>query len=436
MNKMILLRLFLVVVVFGMIFAGTVSAGEVQKNEGWDAHESHTRMHFKDNEMEFSLALILGATMNSGCEIGEAFFTAGRITEGDAVSWQKEWIEMAKRVEARGDRSLARGHNVSAQGQYMRASYYYRAALISMLPTDRHFKETALKSRSLLKKAGQLLDPPLEYFEILFEKSVLPGYFRRAYGDSRKHKTLIMIGGGETFAEDLVFYIARQAYERGYNFLTVDLPGQGLLPLEGKFFRADVEVPMKAVVDYALTRTEVNPNRLSMSGISGGGGFVPRSAQFDNRIKAIVMNSAVVDAHTLFASMPVATMTEDKMKQWSSFKTNTIRVIAWRWGVAMDNIPGLVDANSGFDFDPARIKCPALSLVGEGEYADVNIQAQQKIFLDGVPHDKKALVVTPANEGASNHCLTENRSVMSQTVFDFLDEALENKLIKVHKKAN
>jgi len=60
MNKMILLRLFLVVVVFGMIFAGTVSAGEVQKNEGWDAHESHTRMHFKDNEMEFSLALILG----------------------------------------------------------------------------------------------------------------------------------------------------------------------------------------------------------------------------------------------------------------------------------------------------------------------------------------------------------------------------------------
>jgi len=102
----------------------------------------------------------------------------------------------------------------------------------------------------------------------------------------------------------------------------------------------------------------------------------------------------------------------------------------------MDNIPGLVDANSGFDFDPARIKCPALSLVGEGEYADVNIQAQQKIFLDGVPHDKKALVVTPANEGASNHCLTENRSVMSQTVFDFLDEALENKLIKVHKKAN
>lgn len=432
MNRMVALRLFLVAVVCGIVFAGTVGAEEGQKNEGWDAHESHTRMHFQDNEMEFSLALILGATMNSGCEIGEAFFTAGRITEGDAKSWQKEWIEMAKRVEARGDRNLAGGHNVSARGQYMRASYYYRAALISMLPNDRRFEETALKSRSLLKKAGKLLDPPLEYFEIPFERTVLPGYFRKAANDAKKHKTLIMIGGGETFAEDLFFYIARQAYERSYNFLTVDLPGQGLLPLEEKFFRADVEVPMKAVVDYALNRAGVDPNRLAMYGISGGGGFVPRSAQFDDRIKAIVMNSVVVDAHTLFAAMPVATMTEDKMKQWSSFKANTIRVIAWRWGVAMDNIPGLVDANKGFDFDPVRINCPALSLVGEGEYADANVQAQQKVFLDGVPHDKKALVVTPADEGASNHCLTENRSVMSQVVFDFLDEVFENKLITMH----
>lgn len=430
MNKLILRLLLLATAFTGIVFSGALAAQEAQKIEGWDAHASQTRMHFQDNEMEFSLALILGATMNGGCEIGEAFFTAGRIIEGDAASWHKEWVEMAGRVEARGDKSLAKGHGVSARDQYMRASYYYRAALIAMLPDDQRFKKTALKSRSLVRKAGLLFDPVLEYFEIPFEGSVLPGYYRKASKDAGKHKTLIMIGGGETFAEDLVFYIARQAHEYGYNFLTVDLPGQGLLPLEKKFFRVDVEVPMKAVVDYTLTKAGVDPKRLAMFGISGGGGFVPRSAQFDNRIKAIVMNSAVVDAHSLFAAMPVATMTEDKMKQWSSFKANTIRVIAWRWGVAMDNIPGLVEANRGFDFDPARINCPALALVGEGEYADVNIQAQQKLFLDKVPHDKKALVVTPADEGASNHCLTENRSIMSQTVFDFLDEAFENNLKK------
>jgi hypothetical protein len=46
-----------------------------------------------------------------------------------------------------------------------------------------HFNDTdmerALKSRSLLKKAGALFDSPLEYFEIPFEGTVLTGYFRR-----------------------------------------------------------------------------------------------------------------------------------------------------------------------------------------------------------------------------------------------------------------
>lgn len=395
---------------------------------GWDAHAPQTRMHFQDGEMEFALALILGATANSGCEIGEAFVTAGRIAEGDAASWQKEWLHMAELVEARGDASFEKGHAVSAREQYMRASYYYRAALVSMLPGDSRFRETADRSRSLLRKAGKLLDPPLESFEIPFEGYTLPGYFRNASKEPGKRKTLIMIGGGETFAEDLVFYIARQAFERGYNFLTVDLPGQGILPLEGKVFRADMDMPLKAVVDYALTRVEVDPDRLAMFGISGGGGFVPQAAQHDKRIGAIAMNSAVVDAYRLFAAMPVASMTEETMKTFSSFKENTLRVIAWRWGVPMDDISGLVEANRGFSFDPARITCPALSLVGEGEYADSNVQEQQKMFLQGLPPaTKRALVVTPAEEGASNHCLTENRSIMSQVVFDFFDEAFDSR---------
>jgi hypothetical protein len=29
------------------------------------------------------------------------------------------------------------------------------------------------------------------------------------------------------------------------------------------------------------------------------------------------------------------------------------------------------------------------------------------------------------NEGASSHCITENRSLMSQAVFDWLDEVFE-----------
>jgi pimeloyl-ACP methyl ester carboxylesterase len=404
----------------------TKSVRSKEQKKVFDAHETYVRYHFKDPDMDFIFgSLALGATVNHGCEIGEAFCTAARIKDGDAASWQQEWARTARLVAARGEHSLAGGHQVSARDQFQRASYYYRLALLAMLPADPRLKEYARKSRSLLIKAGELFDPPLEYFEIPFEGTSLPGFFRKAAAGNKPVKTLIMIGGGETFAEDLFFYIAPQAHDRGYNFLTVDLPGQGLLPLEGKVFRRDMHVPMKAVLDYALGRPEVDPERLAVFGYSGGGGFVPQAAVHDPRIKAIVMNSCVVDARPLFAIMPVVKATAQEIASWSSFHRNTVKLICWRWGVPMDKPSGLVEANEGFRFDPAKVAVPALVIVGEGEYQSQEVKRQQQLCMDNLPHPRKKFVVTPAIEGAANHCVMENRSLVSQVVFDWLDELFQ-----------
>jgi hypothetical protein len=401
----------------------TTSAPSQEPKKVFDAHESYVRHLFKDPDMDFTFgSLVLGATVNHGCEIGEAFRTAAHIKDGDAASWQEEWAKTAGLVAARGEHSLAGGHRVSARDQLQRASYYYRLALLAMLPDDPRLKEYAGKSRALLKKAGALFDPPLEYFEISFEGTVLPGFFRQAAAGAKPVQTLIMIGGGETFAEDLFFYIGPQAFDRGYNFMTVDLPGQGLLPLEGKCFRPDMQVPMQAVVDYALSRPEVDRERLAVYGYSGGGGFVPQAAMHDGRIKAIVMNPCVVDGRALFATMPVVKATPADIAAWSSFHGNTIKTICWRWGVPMDQPAALVAANEGFRFDPAKVAVPALIVVAAGEYQSAEIKRQQHLCLDRLPNPKKKLVVTPASEGAAHHCVMENRSLMSQVVFDWLDE--------------
>jgi pimeloyl-ACP methyl ester carboxylesterase len=402
--------------------ATTASGPSQGAKKAFDAHETHGRYFFKERDMDFTFgSLALGATVNHGCEIGEAFRTAAHIKDGDAASWQAEWAKTARLVEARGEQSLAGGHRVSARDQWQRASYYYRLALLAMLPDDPRLKEYARKSRSLLKKAGGLFDPPLEYFEIPFEGTVLPGYFRKAAAGAKPVKTLIVIGGGETFAEDQFFYIAPQAFDRGYNFMTVDLPGQGLLPLEGKCFRRDMFVPMKTVVDYAQGRPEVDPQRLAVYGFSGGGGFVPQAAMHDARIKAIVMNACVVDGRALFAVMPVVRATPPEIAAWSTFHGNTVKNVCWRWGLPMDQPAGLVAANAGFSFDPAKVTVPALLIVGEGEYQIQEVKRQQQLCLDNLPNPRKKLVVTPAMEGAAHHCVMENRSLMSQVVFDWLD---------------
>ncbi len=403
----------------------TVAPALAQESEkDFDAHATSYGYYFKANDMDFHFGnLVVGSAVNGGAEIGESFYVASQIVDGDAASWQREWYELAKRAEARGEESLAKGHVVSAREQLQRAAYYYRVSLVSMVPTDPEFKARGEKCRELMRKAGPMFSPAVEYIEVPFENTVLPGYFRAAPGKGA-HRTLIMIGGGETFAEDLYFYIARQANERGYNFMTVDLPGQGMLPMEGHVFRTDTWVPMKAVVDYALSRSDVDPKGLAMYGFSGGGLFVPQAAEHDPRIRAVAMNSAVVDAYTLFSTMPATQATERDMASWTSFHAGVVKAICWRYGVPLDRPAELVDANKGNTFDPAKIVVPALIMVGEGEYKSGEVRKQQKAALDNFPNKSSRMVVTPTNEGATNHCVMENRSLVGQVLFDWLDEVL------------
>jgi alpha-beta hydrolase superfamily lysophospholipase len=388
----------------------------------YDAHRSYVKLHFDDREMEFAFQWILGSTANGGCEIGEAFSVAGNIQDGNPQSWQAEWAKMAQQVAARAEKSMAARHRVSAREAFLRSANYYRAALISMLPDNPRFKGIAGKMRWCFKQAGTLFEPPLEYLEIPFEGTVLPGYFRRGGPDGRERQTLVMIGGGETFAEDSWFYIGPEAIKRGYNFLTVDLPGQGLLPLEKQFFRPDTEVPLKAVLDYAYRRPEIDRGRLAVFGISFGGYFVPRAAVYDKRIKACVVSAAVVDNYRMFARMPIGQATQAEINRWPAFKRSVASTVAWRWGLDPADIRGMVEKSRNYQFDPSKITCPVLDLISAGDYANEETQKQQQEFIQALPHPKKKMVITRGEEGASGHCLAENRSLMSQIVFDWLDE--------------
>lgn len=374
---------------------------------------------FEDSDMDFHFGnLALGSAVNGGVEIGEAFYAAAKIIDGNAASWQSQWQALGDRIRARGENALKAGHRISARDHLLRAAYYYRISLVSMLPDDPRFLPQALLMRRLMKQGGALFSPALEFVEIPFEGTRLPGYFRPS--DKGSGQTLIMVGGGETFAEDLVFYIARQANERGYHFLTVDLPGQGLMPLEGKVFRTDTWRPLQKVVDFALSRPEIDPTRLAVYGFSGGGLFVPQAAVHDKRIQAIAMNASVVDAPALFATMPAATAGEKDMAAWSSFHAGVVKSICWRYGV--DSPRDLIRANQGNTFDPSAVNVPALVMVGEGEYQSQEVRRQVSLAMAGFTNPMKTLEVLPADQGAANHCTMENRSLVAQVLFDWLDK--------------
>jgi dienelactone hydrolase len=173
-----------------------------------------------------------------------------------------------------------------------------------------------------------------------------------------------------------------------------------------------------------VSRPDVDPKKLAAYGYSGGGGFVPMAAAKDSRLAAIAMNSGVVDAYPLFATMPAALATPAEKANWTSFHADVVRAICWRWGVPMDNPAGLINANKGYTFDPAQIKVPVLILVGEGDYRSKEVQRQQAVIMDGLPGKDKKMVILPSSEGATNHCTMENRSLVAQELFDWLDKVL------------
>ena len=74
--------------------------------------------------------------------------------------------------------------------------------------------------------------------------------------------------------------------------------------------RPDWEAVITPVVDYALTRPEIEPDRIAGFGYSLGGYLLARAAAFEHRLGALILDDGVHDLASGFAdNMPPFLMT-------------------------------------------------------------------------------------------------------------------------------
>lgn len=390
---------------------------------------------FDVNTLDYFFSILLSFQTYGGSEIGESFTVASRVDEADLDTWESEWKELAERVEMRADECLDNGHEVSAAEHYFRAYTYHRASVGLLDPqSDPRFRAGYERGRECFHTGIDCESNPIDRVEIPFENEQLPGYFLPAEGDGEQTKTLVMLGGGDTFVEDTYFMIAPAARKRDYNLLLVDLPGQGILPDEGLVFRPDAERPFGAVLDWVTERPEVDPARLGAFGVSFGGYLVPRAAAHDDRIKACVANSIILD----FADVWLA-----NNAQWLARLENTpvmdllpriarpdLRLVLelmgqYKWRFGADSLEELLTVSEEFSIDPSEINCPTLLISGEQEYEDHEVFGPwQDEALEAIDHPDSDLKILPTDLGASSHMGAGNLTLMNQIVFDWLDEVL------------
>lgn len=109
-----------------------------------------------------------------------------------------------------------------------------------------------------------------------------------------------MVGGGDTYREDLFYFSGYPGCKRGYNVLMVDLPGQGKTPEKGLYFRTDMEKPISKILDWLEANSSEKQKKIASYGVSGGGYFTALGTASDDRIKAWIASTLMYDVAQAF----------------------------------------------------------------------------------------------------------------------------------------
>ena len=243
-----------------------------------------------------------GTAPYGGADVGECRAAAAAVRGTDLASWHAAWTSTAGTVLALAQAEQAAGRLESARLAFFRASSYFRTAGVMLLgaPLDPRLADSYARQASAFRSGAALLTPPPEILQIPYEGTTLPGYFFRAGPDPAPRATVILTGGYDGTAEELYFANGAAALARGYHVLAFDGPGQGAaLVRQGLVLRPDWEAVITPVVDYLLTRPDVDPDRVALIGLSLGAHLAPRAASAEHRLAACIADCGAYD---LFAA--------------------------------------------------------------------------------------------------------------------------------------
>lgn len=393
---------------------------------------------FEDDGFQFAVLMALGSAYRGLADTGEVLSTVSRIPEADREAWVTEWSATAERLAGAAHCSAADGHDVSARSANLRASLYFDIASAMAPGTSCPERFTALweRSRELWDKAVQSWPTPVERVRIPYQDSALEGYLFHPGDSPEPLPTVILNNGSDGSVNAMWSEGGAAAVERGWRALTFDGPGQGAaLHRDGIPFRHDWEAVITPVVDFLVARSDIDPERIALHGVSQAGYWAPRAAAFENRLAALVADPGVVNVAASWEAHLPAELTElldsgDKesfdeiMDVGLSESPAAQAELLWR--MAPYGTDSYFEAYSEarrmhLDDDTiAAISVPTLVTDPEGEQF---WPGQSQELFDKLRCEREIVRFTEA-EGGDWHCEVAAQSLRDERVFDWLESVL------------
>lgn len=395
-----------------------------------------TRLALKDELLDGQLLRAVGSAPYGGADIGECLTAVGRVRGDDLDSWYGAWASAAAQARDLAESALEQGQRETARLAYLRACTYDRTAGVMLLgaPLDDRLVESNARQTEAFRAAGALMDVEPEWLEIPYEDTTLPGWFMRA-GDGRR-ATVVLTNGYDGTVEEMYFSSGAAALARGYNVLAFDGPGQGgALVQQGLTLRPDWEAVVGPVLDVAVARDDVDPDRIALIGWSLGAHLAPRAAAAEHRLAACVADCGAYDMYAAFLDRlgPLASSFEmGERAATAKVREMLERMVesptgGWslRRGMLVHGVDHPLEyIESTRDYTlkgrAEHIRCPTWVCSAEGDA--ISASAPQLVDAITCPHE---YVEFTAAQGAGDHCESGARLLYHARSFGWLDGLLE-----------
>ena len=235
--------------------------------------------------------LSIAIAMESGAQIGELVDIIAPVrdaarngADNGTQLFMQSWIAKADTLTELATEDERRGRNFSAGRKLERAALYLFNGERMQAHGAPGRTESFRRARHCFDEAMRLGKQNCERVEIPIDGGTMPALYTRAPGEGG-HPVVVYCNGLDSCKELLYWSkLPQELARRGISTLCVDQPGTGeTLRLQGLPATPYSEQWASKAVDWLEKRSDVDPLRIGMTGISLGGHFAPRAVAFEPR---------------------------------------------------------------------------------------------------------------------------------------------------------